>query len=80
MIPGRKDLVDFFCRKGIDKYLEIFPKTVNFAYFKTMDGDDFEEYGISNREDMDILLNAVKQAQDEEDAEEENSRNQDVRN
>ncbi|XP_066936599.1 microtubule-associated serine/threonine-protein kinase 3-like isoform X2 [Clytia hemisphaerica] len=77
MIPGRKDLVDFFCRKGIDKYLEIFPKTVNFAYFKTMDGDDFEEYGISNREDMDILVSAVKQAQDEEDAEEENCGNQD---
>ena len=82
MIPGRKDLVDFFKRKGIEKYLEIFPKTVNFAYFKTMDSDDFEDYGISKTEDMDILVNAVQQAVDEEEAEEQNphDRDSDVRN
>lgn len=77
MIPGRKDLVEFFQRKGISKYLEIFPKTTNFAYFKTMDTDDFEGYGISLQDDMNVLLNAVQQACDEEDEEEE--REKDVR-
>lgn len=70
MIPGRKDLVEFFHRQNISKYLEIFPKTVNFAYFKTMDADDFQDYGISLEEDMEILLNAVNQACKEEDEEE----------
>lgn len=81
MIPGRNDLVEFFQRKGIHQYLEIFPKTVNFAYFKTMDSDDFEDYGITNQEDMNILLNAVKQAVEEEEAEDEKnqSSNNDVR-
>ena len=81
MIPGRNDLVEFFDRKGIHQYLEIFPKTVNFAYFKTMDSDDFEDYGITNLEDMNILLNAVKQAVEEEEAEDakNQSSNNDVR-
>ncbi|XP_057299989.1 microtubule-associated serine/threonine-protein kinase 2-like isoform X2 [Hydractinia symbiolongicarpus] len=70
-IPGRKDLLDYFKRKQIEKYLEIFPKTVNFAFFKTMSEDDFQEYGISDDNDMQILLDAVAQAQAEEDAEEE---------
>ena len=80
MIPGRNDLVEFFHRKNIHQYLEIFPKTVNFAYFKTMDSDDFEEYGISNHDDMNMLLNAVKQAVEEEEAEDEKnqSSNNDV--
>ena len=68
-IPGRKDLVDYFNRKDIMKYLEIFPKTVNFAFFKTMGEDDFMEYGISKESDMTILMDAVTQAQEEEDAE-----------
>lgn len=70
-IPGRKDLLDYFKRKQIEKYLEIFPKTVNFAFFKTMSEDDFQEYGISDDNDMQILIDAVAQAQAEEDAEEE---------
>ena len=81
MIPGRNDLVEFFHQKNIIQYLEIFPKTVNFAYFKTMDSDDFEEYGITNPEDMTILLNAVKQAVDEEEAEDtEDEKNQSSNN
>ena len=68
-IPGRKDLVDFFKRKKIEQYLEIFPKTVNFAYFKTMNEDDFTEYGISSKTDMKVLTDALQQAQLEEEAE-----------
>ncbi len=68
-IPGRKDLVEFFERKKLSKYLEVFPKTVNFDFFKTMSEDDFTEYGVTKDEDMEILLDAVKQAQDEEDSE-----------
>ena len=68
-IPGRKDLLEFFHRKCLSKFIEVFPKTVNFDYFKTMGEDDFVEYGITKEEDIQILLDAVKQAQDEEDNE-----------
>eukprot|EP00794_Sanderia_malayensis_P007823 gene7823-8672_t len=68
-IPGRKDLVEFFERKNLNKYLDVFPKTVNFDFFKTMSEDDFTEYGVSTDEDIEVLLDAVKQAQDEEDRE-----------
>lgn len=70
-IPGRKDLVQFFIQNNIVKYLEIFPKTVNFAFFKTMCEDDFGEYGINKEDDMKILLAAVDKAVDEEEAEDE---------
>lgn len=69
-IPGRQDLVSFFERNNISKYLEIFPKTVNFAYFKTMSEDDFNEYGVSNENDMKVLINAVEKAVSEEDQDE----------
>ncbi len=69
-IPGRRDLVDFFTRNEISKYLEIFPLTVNFDFFKTMSEDDFMEYGVTKDEDIQVLVAAVKQAQDEEDNEE----------
>ena len=69
-VPGRQDLVSFFERMEISKYLEIFPKTVNFAYFKTMSEEDFNEYGITNDNDMKILINAVEKAVLEEEQEE----------
>ena len=68
-IPGRKDLLEFFNRKELSKYIEVFPLTVNFDYFKTMGEDDFLEYGVTKEEDLQTLLDAVKQAQDEEDNE-----------
>ena len=70
-IPGRKDFIDFFERKAMTEYIEVFPLTVNFDFFKTMNEDDFMEYGVSKTEDIQVLLDAVKQAQDEEDNEEE---------
>ena len=71
-IPGRKDLIEYFNRKHITRYFEMFPKTVNFAFFKTMGEDDFQEYGISpDSVDMQIMLDAVRQAQEEEEAEDE---------
>ena len=68
-IPGRKDLLEFFNRKGLAKFIEVFPLTVNFDFFKTMGEDDFIEYGVTKEEDLQTLLDAVKQAQDEEDNE-----------
>ena len=68
-IPGRKELLEFFSRKNLSKFIEVFPLTVSFDFFKTMGEDDFNEYGICDEEDVKILLDAVKQAQDEEDNE-----------
>lgn len=68
-IPGRKDLLAFFNREGLSKFIEVFPLTVNFDFFKTMGEDDFVEYGVTKEEDLQTLLSAVKQAQDEEDNE-----------
>lgn len=69
-IPGRKDLIQFFNRKKLQQYVEMFPKTVNFAFFKTMGEDDFSEYGIlPESNDMQVLLKAVNDAQLEEEAE-----------
>ena len=68
-IPGRKDLLDFFNRNGLSKFIEVFPRNVNFGFFKTMGEDDFTEYGVTNEADLQTLLDAVKQAQDEEDNE-----------
>ena len=65
-IPGRKDLVEFFDRQGLNRYLNRFPETVNFGYFKTMSDDDFMEYGITEDEDIQILLEAVNKACKEE--------------
>ena len=68
-IPGRRDLVEFFKKNGMEMYLEMFPKTVSFPYFKTMGEDDFIEYGVATEsDDMLKLLDAVRQAvQEEED-------------
>ena len=73
-IPGRKDFINFLKENKLTKYLEAFPETVNFGYFKTMGEDDFiTECGISDENDIEILLNAVHQAQEEEEEAEEQS-------
>lgn len=68
-IPGRKDLLNFFNREGLSKFIEVFPLTVNFDFFKTMGEEDFIEYGVTKEGDLHMLLSAVKQAQEEEDNE-----------
>ena len=70
-IPGRRELVQFFKDKNIEMYLEMFPKNVDFGFFKTMDEDDFTEYGVpTDSPAMRVLVDAVKIAVEEEEAEE----------
>ena len=62
-IPGRRELVDFFKRQSLNKYLECFPKSFALPYFRTMSEDDFMEYGIVEDSDIQLLLEAVNKAQ-----------------
>ena len=79
-IPGRRDLVEFFKRKSMEMYLEMFPKTVSFPFFKTMGEDDFTEYGVATDSvDMQILLDAVRQAVQEEEDEDKRIEEEDRR-